>query len=82
MNRISMQGAGFDEETILERTVVRNPEYNTRIIRPENCEVVIISHDGVQRMKSLDGSLLNPQPHRLRQLPCPLKLKFPVKQPP
>ena len=61
MNRISMERQGFGEDKIIERIEATGLRYNTKISKPENCEVVIVSHDSVQRMKNLDGNLLNPQ---------------------
>ena len=60
MNRIFMDKPGFDEDKIIERKEVVRPRYNTKISKPENCEAVVVSHDGVRRMKNLDGGLLNP----------------------
>ncbi len=61
MNRISMERPGFGEDKIIERIEASGLRYNTKISKPENCEVVIVTHDSVQRMKNLDGNLLNPQ---------------------
>ena len=61
MNRISMERPGFGEDKIIERIEATGLRYNTKISKTENCEVVIVSHDSVQRMKNLDGNLLNPQ---------------------
>ena len=61
MNRISMENPSFGEDKIIERIETAGLKYNTKISKPENCEVVIVSHDSVQRMKNLDGNILNPQ---------------------
>lgn len=60
MNKISMESPRFGEDKIIERIEVAGLKYNTKISKPENCEVVVVSHDSVQRMKNLDGNLLNP----------------------
>ena len=65
MNRISMQRPFFGEDKIIERIEAGGLKYNTKISKPENCEVVIVSHDSVQRMKNLNGNVINPQKRKL-----------------
>ena len=56
-----MDSPGFGEAKMIERIELTGLRYNTKVSKPENCEVVIVTSDSVQRMKNLDGNLLNPQ---------------------
>ena len=51
----------FSEDSIIVRVEKSRLKYNTRVSKPENCDVVIVSHDNVQRLKNLDGNILNPK---------------------
>ena len=65
MNKIAMRKSGFAEDNVIERVEVEEVKYNTKISKPENCEVVIVTPDNVRRMKNLDGNVLNPQKKKL-----------------
>ena len=60
MNRVSMERSGFGEDRIIERIEASGLRYNAKISKPENCEVVVVSHGCVRRVKNLDGNVLNP----------------------
>ena len=61
MGKVSMNKPFFNEDSIIVRVEKSRLKYNTKISKPENCEVVIVSHDNVQRLKNLDGNILNPK---------------------
>ena len=55
-----MERSRFGEENIIQRTELRGIKYNTKVTRPENCEVVTVSHGSAQRLKCIEGNLINP----------------------
>ena len=61
MYKISMTSREFGENKIIERLEVCSPAYNTKISKPENCEVVIVAQEGVRRLKNIEGNILNPR---------------------
>ena len=61
MVKVSMDRPRFDDESIIERIERQGLRYNTKIAKPENCEVVVVSQDRVRRLNSLDGNVLNPK---------------------
>lgn len=61
MGKISMNKPFFSEDAIIVRMEKSRLKYNTKISKPENCEVVVVSNNNVWRLKNLDGNILNPK---------------------
>jgi hypothetical protein len=67
MAKISMKKQGFNDERIIERVECHGVKYNTKISKPENCDVVIVSNEALHRLKNLEESILNPKKKRFWQ---------------
>ena len=67
MAKVSMRRQGFSDERIIERVECNKVRYNTRISKPENCEVVIVSGEQPRRLNNLDDGMLNPKKKRFWQ---------------
>lgn len=67
MAKVSMKKQGFNDERVIERVECNRVKFNTKISKPENCEVVIVSDDAPRRLKNLDESVLNPKKKRFWQ---------------
>ena len=67
MAKISMKKQAFNEDRIIERVESGSVRFNTKIQKPENCEVVIVSDGAARRLKSLEESVLNPKKKRFWQ---------------
>lgn len=61
MGRISIKKSLFGDDAIIVRLEKSRLKFNTKISKPENCDVVVISNNTVQRLKSLDVNILNPK---------------------
>lgn len=61
MGKVSVSKPFFSEDSIIVRMEKSGLKYNTKISKPENCEVVTVSNNTVQRLKNLDGNILNPK---------------------
>ena len=61
MGKISIKKSLFGDDGIIVRLEKSKLKYNTKISKPENCDVVIIANNTVQRLKTLDANVVNPR---------------------
>ncbi len=61
MGKISIKKSLFADDGVIVRLEKSRLKYNTKISKPENCDVVVVSNNTVQRLKSLDANILNPK---------------------
>lgn len=61
MGKITIKKSLFGDDGIIVRFEKNRLKYNTKISKPENCDVVVVSNNTVQRLKSLDANIVNPR---------------------
>lgn len=58
---VSMEHSCFAENNVIERHEYKCLPFNTKVVCPENCEVVVVADGVARRLKKLDDNLLNPK---------------------
>lgn len=61
MNKIYMDNQHYSDSNVISRKEKSNIEFNSKVVSPENSDIVVITEGTIRRLKYLDNGIINPK---------------------